>query len=149
MGAFGFPFFKNNVMEDEVVRIWLNDMTLTEFKAYYIAAVLGAFLWFGVKTFKGIYGDPDTPNHWSWKYFWRGLAKFGISVIALAWAVIYFPDYGPFIMEGLFQFPQLDASEDHNHLIVEMDAGGAFLIGFFVDIGIRKITDKSLKKVMT
>ena len=133
-------------MNEEVRTILLNDMPVNTFVAYYIASLIGAFVWFVIKTFRGIWNDPDTPSRFSPKYFWRGLIKFGISILVLPWAVIYFPDYGPFILDGLFKFPGVEDGE--YDLVIEMNAGSAALIGFFVDGGIRRLTHHRFKKIL-
>ena len=134
-------------MDEEVTKILLNGMPLAEFKAYYLASLMGALLWFIIKTWRGVYADPSTPSTFSWRYFWRGLIKYGISVIALAWAVVYFSDYGPFLLKIFFQFPEVNP-EALDNVVMNMNAGSAFLLGFFVDFGIRKITHKIFKKML-
>lgn len=134
-------------MQEDVTRYLLNNMPVAQFFAYYLASLLGALVWFLIKTVNGIAKDKDTPSSFSWKYFSRGAAKFLISVLILPWAVIYFPDYGPFFLKLLFEFPAASA-EDLNNVIMQMNAGSAFLMGFFVDFGIRRITHKTFKKIM-
>ena len=132
-------------MEDEVRTILLNGMPVVEFIAYYLAGLFGAFVWFLIKTLRAISKDPETAGRFQWRYFWRGFVKFILTLIILPWVVIYFEDYGPFIMQGLFGFPQLAEGQD---LLMEINAGSAALIGFFLDMGIRKLTHHRFKKLM-
>jgi len=133
-------------MDPEVQRILLNEMPVVEFIAYYLAALLGAFVWLLIKTFRAIYGDPDTPGHFDWRFMWRGIFKLVISVIILPWAIIYFSDYGPFILELMFKFPS--DNQSHQHLAIELNGGSAFLTGLGIDAFIRKVTNKPLKNIM-
>lgn len=134
-------------MEDDVRTILLNNMPVAQFVAYYLASLFGAFVWFLIKLLKGISTDRDTPQQFQWKYFWRGFLKFIISVLVLPWVVIYFPDYGPFFLKTLFQFPDV-TTDELNNVVMEMNAGSAAIIGFFIDMGIRKLTHHKFKKLL-
>ncbi len=131
-------------MNEEVQKILLNEMPVVEFIAYYLASILGAFVWLFIKTIKAIYHDPDTPGTFKRKYMWRGIFKFIISLMILPWVIIYFTDYGPFILELMFKLPQ---ENTHNHIGIELNGGSAFVLGLSIDAFIRKITDNQFKKI--
>lgn len=134
-------------MGDDVTRILMNDMPVAEFFAFYLAGLFGALVWFLIKTLRSISKDNNTPNKFEWRYVWKGAFKLLITIIILPWVVIYFPDYGPFIMEGLFNFPQMEEGGGRD-LIMEMNAGSAAIMGFFLDAGIRKLTKGTFNKLL-
>lgn len=133
-------------MNDEITRYLLNDMPVAQFLAFYLSSLLGALIWFLAKTVYAIGYNAKTPAKFSPRHFWHGAAKFLLTVLILPWAVIYFPDYGPFLLTLLFEFP--NASQDQlDSIVMNMNAGSALIIGFLIDMIVRKATTNTFKRL--
>lgn len=129
-------------MEDQVREILLNGMSIPKFMAFYLASLLGAFIWLLIKTMEGIAKDPKTPKKFSLKHATKGLIKFVITLLVLPWAILYFPDYGPTILDTLFILPD-------GKTLIELNAGSAFVMGMSIDAFLRKIIASRLTKLPT
>lgn len=130
-------------MNEEITKVLLNGMPLAVFIAYTLASYFGAIAWFLIKTVYAINRDPKTPPKFNKKYSYRGLFKLGITFFVLPWAVVYFEDYAPIILDLLFKLGESDSNE----LLVELTAGSSFILGFMMDVLIRRVTKDKFKNM--
>ena len=131
-------------MNDDVARVVLNGMPLTDFIAFYGIAVFVSLIMFIMKIHRGIKVDAKTPNKFSWRHFFKGFTKLLVTLMAIAPAIIFFKDLSPFVLNlGLLG----DVPEGVDiEIVADVNAFTAFLIGFGIDRVLNTVSEKYLKK---
>jgi hypothetical protein len=128
-------------MDEEVAGLLLNGMPLKQFIVFYLVAVGGALIFFLHNLYTSIKVDSSTPMTFQWKYFIKGLIRVIMSLVSLAFGIIFFTDISLIIF----------ATDQP----VELNALSAFLMGVGVDrlwkglLGVGEETRRAVAKRMT
>jgi hypothetical protein len=85
------------MIDEETYKLLLNGMPFREFIVYYLIGMVGALMFFLGNLYNAIGHDPDTPNKWSWRHFIKGAIRVFLSLTSLAFAIIYFKEFSPFL----------------------------------------------------
>lgn len=83
----------------EIMEIWLDGMSAGRFWAMYLTALSGILIFFLDDVRKGILQNPETPKHFSWQYFIKGLFRFIINVVTLFFVLINYKDISEMILQ--------------------------------------------------
>jgi hypothetical protein len=108
-------------MDEEVYKLLLNGMEFKHFIVYYAIGIVGALMFFLSNLFKAIKTDSNTPNIWSWKAFLKGGIRMVLSFVSLAFAIIYFKEFSPFLFKT------------SNEVIVDVNGFSALCLGMGID----------------
>jgi len=106
-------------MDEEVAGLLLNGMPFKQFIVFYLVAVGGVLLFFLHNLYKAIKVDTDTPMTFKWPYFIKGLIRVIMSLVSLAFGIIFFEEISMIIF----------ATEQP----VELNALSALMMGIGVD----------------
>lgn len=109
-------------MDNEVYQLLLNGMPIKEFLVYYIFGIAGALSFFLYSVWNAINEDSNTPSKFSWKFLLKGTIRVVLSLITLAFVVIYFKQISPF----MFDVTNTDVD-------VKINGFSAFLAGVSID----------------
>lgn len=127
-------------MDEEVAGLLLNGMPLKQFIVFYLIAVGGALIFFLHNLYTSIKEDSSTPMTFKWRYFVKGLIRVVMSLVSLAFGIIFFGEISLIIF----------ATDQP----VELNALSAFLMGVGVDrlwkglLGVSNQTRKAVAKKM-
>lgn len=131
-------------MSQEITDMILNGFGPNQFAVLYIGGVIGALMIFLWNLYEGITLDPKTPFNWSWVHFIRGGIRVVISLVSLAFVILYFDEMSVWFFE-------LEPGQE-----VFLNMKSAFFLGLGIDglvkklmsagIGGAKATKKALHK---
>ncbi|MCK4823522.1 hypothetical protein KA005_47660 [bacterium] len=76
-------------MEEDVAKLLLNGVPLTQFIAFYIAGVVGAIFSYGINVGVDVKKNTETPNKFSKRHFKVKLWRVIIAAISIAAGIIF------------------------------------------------------------
>ena len=124
-------------MDEEVIKLFLNDMPLKQFVVFYIVAIVGALMLFLKDLNRSLLHDTSTPYQFEWRYFWKGLIRVVMAMVSLFFGVAYFKELSPYLFDIVVpeaMVNQLGESGIHDHdFQIQINVLSAFGLGVGVD----------------
>lgn len=107
-------------MNNEIIDILLNGLSLPFFLAMYISALVGVLVFFIREVLQGLKYDNRTSTKFNWKTMWQMSAlRILVGMIGIAVSIVYFPE----MSKILFQVEQP----------LEINGALAFIMGMSID----------------
>jgi hypothetical protein len=137
-------------MENEVVVELLNGMPVSIFLKWFILAMAGAFTFLLIRIFIALGPEKLTKSKqekWSWRHFFRGVLLLLITLVVVPWIILYFDIVAPKIFEFIFVMGSTNtAGAEHQGITMELNGLSAWLLGFCMDIIVRRAVKKYFKR---
>jgi TRAP-type C4-dicarboxylate transport system permease large subunit len=106
-------------MEEDVVKILLNGIPISQFIAFYIAGLVGAIISFGINVGQAVKNDQSTPNKFQWNRLKIKAMRWVTSLLLLAVGIIFNKEI---LGAGL-----------NSETTIELTLWSAFLVGMGTD----------------
>lgn len=139
-------------MEEDVTRMLLQGITLSEFKLLFLVGIIGIISRFLYNVVEGVKRDPNTPTNFKFRYFIKGLARLVLSLIILALVIARFQEFSHLLVniDTSFTIPTRLPNGIDVVSSVGITAGGAFGAGLFIDDIVKRSVgkgDRVIKKI--